>query len=265
MYAFFKRAFDIVFSAVMLVLLSPVMAVTALMVRIKLGGPVIFVNYRPGKGGKVFALYKFRSMSNAKDENGILLPDEQRWTKFGKALRATSLDELPQLWNILKGDMSLIGPRPMIVRDAMYYGAQGNDVYELAVRPGITGLAQINGRNNSTWEYTFENNKYYCEHMSVWLDAKIFFKTIKVVLSRSNTEKRKYAYYNDYLLATGVIDEKEYKRGIDYHNLVEKNCALGITQYVKPMGNIPTLAKAKKHSDKHGDALLDDEDKLKTA
>ena len=265
MYAFIKRTFDIVFSALMLILLSPIMAMTALMVKIKLGGPVIFVNYRPGKNGKVFALYKFRTMSNAKDENGILLPDSQRWTKFGKALRATSLDELPQLWNILKGDMSLIGPRPMIVRDAMYYGAQGNMVYELAVRPGITGLAQIDGRNNSTWENTFKNNEYYCEHMSLWLDIKIFFKTIKVVLSKSNTEKRKYAYYNDYLLAIGVIDKKEYERGINYHNLVEKNCALGITQYVTPFGTIPTLTKTKKKAVKVGDELLDDEDKLKTA
>ena len=261
MYAFFKRTFDICFSAVMLILLSPVMAVTALLVKIKLGGPVIFVNYRPGKNGKVFALYKFRSMSNARDENGDLLPDEKRFTKFGKLLRATSLDELPQLWNILRGDMSLIGPRPKLIKDALYYGIEGNKVYDLVVRPGLTGRAQVYGRNDNPWKQVFECNEYYCKHFGFWQDFKIFFRTFYVVLSHKSIEKEEFKYYNDYCLAKGLIDEKEYKRGLEEHKAMEHNCELGITQYVTVKGEIPKLGKVKQAKQ---NTIVDDEE-LKTA
>ena len=259
MYAFFKRTFDIFFSAIMLVLLSPVLLVTAILVRIKLGGPVIFVNYRPGKGGKVFALYKFRSMSNARDENGDLLPDDQRFTKFGKLLRATSLDELPQLWNILKGDMSLIGPRPRLIKDALYYGIEGNEVYSLAVRPGLTGRSQVYGRNDNTWAKIFEHDEYYVKHMGFAQDFKIFFRTFYVVLARKSIEKEEFKYYNDYCYAKGIIDNEEYKRGLAQHKEMEKNCALGIKQYVKVQGTIPTIGKKKAAK---ANAVYDDDDKV---
>ena len=211
---FFKRFFDILLSGLALIILSPVIAVVAILVRIKLGGPVVFSQYRPGKNNKVFKLYKFRSMTNAKDENGELLPDKQRMTKFGNLLRKTSLDELPQLWNIFKGDMSIIGPRPKLVKDMIFYDDDQN--VRALVRPGLTGLAQVNGRNNATWEEIFEYDRKYVQSISLWTDTKIFFKTIAKVFKRADIveqdQTKQNYYYGDYLLETNQITQEEYDK-----------------------------------------------------
>ena len=177
-----KRALDIVLAGGALVVLSPVLAVTAVLVRTKLGSPVIFHQDRPGKDGKIFRLYKFRSMTDEKDENGNLLPDEVRLTAFGKKLRATSLDELPELWNILKGDMSVVGPRPLLVRYLPLYNEEQRHRHD--VRPGLTGWAQVNGRNTLSWEDKFRYDVEYVRNISFALDVKIVFLTVKKVFSR---------------------------------------------------------------------------------
>jgi lipopolysaccharide/colanic/teichoic acid biosynthesis glycosyltransferase len=177
-----KRLLDILISGVALVVLSPLLLVVALLVRKKLGTPVIFHQKRPGKGGKIFTLCKFRTMTDGRDEAGNLLPDEVRLTAFGKLLRSTSLDELPELWNILKGDMSIIGPRPLLVQYLPLYNATQARRHE--VRPGLTGLAQVNGRNAITWEKKFEYDVEYVDNLSFALDCRIFLKTIKAVLKR---------------------------------------------------------------------------------
>ena len=177
-----KRALDIVLAGGALVVLSPVLAVTAVLVRTKLGSPVIFHQDRPGKDGKIFRLYKFRSMTDEKDENGNLLPDEVRLTAFGKKLRATSLDELPELWNILKGDMSVVGPRPLLVRYLPLYNEEQRHRHD--VRPGLTGWAQVNGRNALSWEEKFRYDVEYVRNISFALDVKIVFLTVKKVFSR---------------------------------------------------------------------------------
>ena len=209
---FFKRFFDIIISLLALIILSPVMLIVAVLIRIKLGGPVIFSQYRPGKNNKVFKLYKFRTMSNKTDKDGNLLPDAERMTKFGNALRKTSLDELPQLINILKGDMSIIGPRPKLVRDMVFYNEDQN--VRALVRPGLTGLAQVNGRNNATWEEIFEYDKTYVQKIGFWTDFKIFFKTIGKVIGKKdiveqNQAKQNY-YFGDYLLETNQISFDDY-------------------------------------------------------
>ena len=162
--------------------LSPVLAVTAVLVRTKLGSPVIFHQDRPGKDGKIFRLYKFRSMTDEKDENGTLLPDEVRLTAFGKKLRATSLDELPELWNILKGDMSVVGPRPLLVRYLPLYNEEQRHRHD--VRPGLTGWAQVNGRNALSWEEKFRYDVDYVQNVSFALDAKTVLLTVKKVFCR---------------------------------------------------------------------------------
>lgn len=179
---FVKRGLDILLSALALIVLSPVLAVTAVLVRIKLGGPVIFRQARPGKDGKVFNLYKFRSMTDEKDEDGNLLPDEVRLTSFGKKLRSTSLDELPELWNILKGNMSIVGPRPLLVRYLPLYNEEQRHRHD--VRPGLTGWAQVNGRNTLSWEDKFRYDVEYVRNISFALDVKIVFLTVKKVFSR---------------------------------------------------------------------------------
>ncbi len=181
---YIKRLLDIVISLTALVILSPVLLVVAVLVRVKLGAPVIFHQDRPGYHEKVFKLCKFRSMTDACDADGKLLPDEVRLTKFGKALRATSLDELPELWNILKGDMSLIGPRPLLVKYLPLYNAFQRHRHD--VKPGLTGWAQVNGRNAITWEKRFEYDVYYVNHTSFMMDLKILFRTIAVVLRHSD-------------------------------------------------------------------------------
>ena len=180
---FVKRVFDIVFSACGLLILSPVLLVTAIIVKKKLGSPVIFGQQRPGSKGKLFKLYKFRSMTDKSDERGELLPDSDRLTSFGKALRSASLDELPELWNILKGDMSLIGPRPLLAQYLPLYSAEQMRRHD--VRPGLTGHAQVNGRNEITWQDKFALDCWYVDNLSFRLDVRIFFHTLARVVSRS--------------------------------------------------------------------------------
>ena len=181
---FFKRFFDIVLSFCALVVLSPVLLVLAILVRLKLGRPVVFRQERPGKDEKIFQLCKFRSMTDQRDGNGKLLPDEVRLTKFGKALRSTSLDELPELWNILKGDMSIVGPRPLLVKYLPYYTEEERQRHD--VRPGLTGLAQVNGRNFITWEETFAYDVEYVQNVTLLEDLKIIFQTVVKVLRRAD-------------------------------------------------------------------------------
>lgn len=176
---YIKRLLDIIISFTALVIFSPVLLVTAVLVRVKLGSPVIFHQDRPGYHEKVFRLCKFRSMTEERGADGELLPDEVRLTRFGKTLRATSLDELPELWNILKGDMSLIGPRPLLVKYLPLYNEFQRHRHD--VRPGLTGWAQVNGRNAITWEQRFEYDVDYVKHISFWMDLKILFRTVAVV------------------------------------------------------------------------------------
>lgn len=177
---YIKRLLDIAISFTALLVLSPVLLVVAVLVRTRLGSPVIFHQDRPGYREKVFRLCKFRSMTDARGADGELLPDAVRLTRFGKALRATSLDELPELWNILKGDMSLIGPRPLLVKYLPLYNESQRRRHD--VKPGLTGWAQVNGRNAITWEQRFEYDVYYVDHISFLMDLKILFQTVAVVL-----------------------------------------------------------------------------------
>ncbi len=177
---FIKRPQDFICALLALIVLSPVFLVVAILVRIKLGSPVIFKQERPGLNGKIFRLYKFRSMTDQRDDQGRLLPDEVRLTHFGKVLRATSLDELPELINIIKGDMSVVGPRPLRVDYLPLYNEFQARRHE--VRPGFTGYAQVHGRNSITWEDKFEKDVYYVDHVSFMLDWKIIFQTVGVVL-----------------------------------------------------------------------------------
>ena len=179
---YIKRPQDFCCALAAIIVLSPVMAVTAVFVRIKLGSPVIFKQKRPGLNGKIFTLYKFRTMTDKKDKNGELLPDEERLTRFGKILRSTSLDELPELVNMLKGDMSVVGPRPLLVKYLPLYNERQARRHE--VRPGFTGYAQVHGRNAITWEDKFEKDVYYVDHISFMGDWKIIFQTVGTVLRR---------------------------------------------------------------------------------
>ena len=179
---FFKRLLDIIISGFFLIVLCPVLILLAILVRIKLGTPVIFKQDRPGKDEKIFRLYKFRSMTDARDENGDLLSDEIRLTSFGKKLRSTSLDELPELFNILKGDMSLIGPRPLLVSYLPYYSEREKKRH--SVRPGLTGLAQVSGRNFIDWDERLQKDVEYVEHLSLGMDIKILFMTVLTVFGQ---------------------------------------------------------------------------------
>ena len=179
---FFKRFFDFILSLIAIIMLSPVYLIVIVLVRIKLGSPVFFTQKRPGKDEKIFKMYKFRTMTNEVDENGNLLPDDKRLTKFGKLLRSTSLDELPELFNILKGDMSIVGPRPLLVRYLPLYNEYQKHRHD--ARPGFTGWAQCNGRNSISWEEKFDLDVYYVNHITFLLDVKIIFKTVKTVVCR---------------------------------------------------------------------------------
>ena len=179
---YIKRLLDIVLSLAGIIVLSPVMLATALLVRIMLGSPVIFKQKRPGKNEKIFEMYKFRSMTDEKDENGNFFSDEVRLTGFGKKLRASSLDELPELFNILKGDMSVVGPRPLLVEYLPKYSISQKHRHD--VRPGLTGLAQVKGRNSLSWEQRFEWDIEYVKNISFRLDLFILIQTIQVVLKR---------------------------------------------------------------------------------
>jgi len=177
-----KRIFDIMLTLIGVLLLSPVFFLVALMVKNKLGSPLFFKQVRPGLNGNLFNMHKFRSMTNECDEDGKLLSDEARITKFGKFLRSTSLDELPGLWSVLKGDMSLVGPRPLLVEYLPLYSENQSRRHE--VKPGITGWAQVNGRNAISWEQKFQYDVWYVDHQSLWLDIKIIWLTVKKVLVR---------------------------------------------------------------------------------
>ncbi|MBD7970568.1 sugar transferase [Paenibacillus sp. Sa2BVA9] len=179
---FIKRSMDIVLSLIALIILSPVLALLFLLVRVKLGSPVLFKQSRPGLNEKVFMMYKFRTMTDERDENGELLSDHIRLTKFGKLLRSTSLDELPELFNILKGDMSIVGPRPLLVQYLPLYTESQKRRHD--VRPGLSGLAQVNGRNAISWEEKFELDVEYVDNVSFINDWKIIFLTIKKVFQR---------------------------------------------------------------------------------
>ncbi|MBF1264845.1 MAG: sugar transferase [Neisseria sicca] len=176
---FFKRLFDIVASASGLIFLSPVFLILIYLIRKNLGEPVFFTQERPGKDGKPFKMIKFRSMRDAVDKDGNPLPDSERLTPFGKKLRATSLDELPELWNVLKGEMSLVGPRPLLMSYLPLYNEFQNRRHEM--RPGVTGWAQVNGRNALSWDEKFAHDIWYIDHYSFWLDMKILFLTVKKV------------------------------------------------------------------------------------
>ena len=205
-----KRLLDILISAAALVIFWWVYVILAIAVRVNLGGPVLFTQDRPGLGGKVFKLYKFRSMSNAKDEQGNLLPDKERLTKFGRLLRSTSLDELPELFNILKGDMSLIGPRPLLVKYTKEYNSYENRRHE--ARPGLTGWAQVSGRNVLTWKARFRKDIEYVDKITFHTDCKIILQTIKKVIHREDIEYKKgNEIITDYFIET----DSKYRAGID--------------------------------------------------
>ena len=179
---YIKRPQDFCCALAAIIVLSPIMAITAVLVRVKLGSPVIFKQERPGLHGKIFTVYKFRTMTDAKDKNGNVLPDDVRLTKFGKMLRSTSLDELPELINMLKGDMAVVGPRPLLVKYLPLYNEHQARRHE--VRPGFTGYAQVNGRNAITWEDKFEKDVFYVDHITFLGDWKIIFQTLKTVIKR---------------------------------------------------------------------------------
>ena len=194
-----KRPLDFILSALALIVLSPIILITALLVRVKLGSPVIFTQERPGRGEKIFRLYKFRTMTDAKDENGKLLSDTVRLTSFGKKLRSTSLDELPELFNILKGDMSIIGPRPLLVRYLPAYTEMERHRHD--VRPGLSGLAQVNGRNFIPWDERLAYDVEYVNKITFLGDLKIVIKTIANVLRHKdvaeNTEETDEGYLDE--------------------------------------------------------------------
>lgn len=181
-YKYIKRILDIISSLLAIIILSPLLAVTAVLVKTKLGSPVLFKQERPGKDEKIFTLIKFRTMTDERDENGELLPDEVRLTKFGKFLRSTSIDELPELFNILKGDMSVIGPRPLLVEYIPRYNEHQHRRHE--VRPGLSGWAQVNGRNTVSWEDKFDMDVHYVDNYSFAMDVKILFMTVLNVIKK---------------------------------------------------------------------------------
>ena len=194
---YIKRPQDFLCALLALIVLSPVMLITAVLVQVKLGSPVIFKQRRPGKDEKICTLYKFRTMTDGKDKNGKLLSDEERLTSFGKKLRATSLDELPELFNILKGDMAVVGPRPLLVQYLPLYNERQKRRHE--VRPGFTGYAQVHGRNAITWEEKFEKDVYYVDHVTFLGDWKIIVQTIKTVLNREGISSETSATMEDFM------------------------------------------------------------------
>lgn len=194
---YLKRAMDFFLSLFAIIVLSPVLLVVAILVRTRLGSPVLFTQERPGKDEKIFRLYKFRTMTDEKDKYGKLLPDEARLTKFGKILRSTSLDELPELFNILKGDMSIIGPRPLLVRYLPRYNAEQKRRHE--VRPGLSGLAQVNGRNAISWEDKFKYDVEYVDNVTFIGDWKIIFRTVWNVIKRDGINSETSATMEEFM------------------------------------------------------------------
>ena len=210
---FIKRPLDCFLATGAIVLMSPLMAGTAYLVKKKLGSPVIFIQIRPGKDEKLFKLYKFRTMTDERDAEGNLLPDEERLTPFGRALRESSLDELPELFNIIKGDMAIVGPRPQLVEDMMFMTPEQRKRH--AVRQGLTGLAQSNGRNSISWEQRFQYDLRYVNHITFLEDVKILWKTVAKVLAREGISEAGRATsedLGDYLLHQGKVDRQTYER-----------------------------------------------------
>lgn len=206
-----KRILDFVLALLAGIILSPVILIVAILVRIKLGSPVLFKQARPGKNEKIFYMYKFRTMTDEKDENGEFLPDEVRLTKFGKMLRSTSLDELPELFNIIKGDMSIVGPRPLLVRYLPLYDERQKHRHD--VRPGFTGLAQVNGRNSISWEEKFEWDVKYVEHVTFLNDCHIIIKTIKVVLFREGITSETSATMEPFMGSRAQVSKEDKEVG----------------------------------------------------
>lgn len=210
---FGKRYLDIGIAFVAIIFLSPVFLLLAVLVKVNLGSPVVFTQKRPGFKEKIFEMKKFRSMTNERDKKGKLLPDELRLNKFGKWLRDTSLDELPELFNVLKGDMSLVGPRPQLVKDLVFMSKQQRRRY--FVKPGITGLAQISGRNAISWEIKLQLDLKYIEHITLKNDLKILWKTVEKVIKKEGINADNMVTtedYGDYLLHKGKTDKYEYKK-----------------------------------------------------
>jgi len=219
---YFKRPIDFILSLLAIIILSPVFLVIAILVRIKLGSPVIFKQKRPGLNERIFTLYKFRTMTDKRDRDGLLLPDSERITKFGKKLRATSLDELPELVNILKGDMSIVGPRPQLVKDMVFMSPEQRKRH--LVRPGLTGWAQVNGRNNITWEKKLSLDLEYLDNITFINDLRIIFMTVSKVIKKNDisTEGMDTAEdFGDYLLRSGKVDKEEYE---SLNNKARKLC-----------------------------------------
>jgi len=210
---YIKRILDITLSGAAIIVLSPVMGVTAILVKKKLGSPILFKQKRPGKNEKIFTMYKFRTMTDAKDAEGNLLPDSLRLTNFGKTLRSTSLDELPELFNIFKGDMSVVGPRPQLVRDMVFMTAEQRKRH--SVRPGLTGWAQINGRNNVTWEEKLCNDLEYLNKITFPNDVSIVLKTVIKVFQRDGITEQGMDTaldFGEYLLRSNQIDKYIYDK-----------------------------------------------------
>ena len=209
---YFKRIFDIICALAAIIVFSWLYIIVALLVRIKHGSPVVFKQARPGLDGKIFYLYKFRSMTNECDENGNLLPDEERLTKFGKLLRSTSLDELPEAFNILKGDMSVVGPRPQLVRDMVFFTE--SQMKRQSVKPGLSGLAQISGRNGITWEEKINYDLEYIKNITFIGDIKIILLTVWRAFVKQDGISQEgmdtAEDLGDYLLRTGKVTEEEY-------------------------------------------------------
>ncbi len=227
-FPFFKRVCDIICALAVFLFLWPLYLVIAILVKTKLGSPVYFKQVRPGKDGKLFTMHKFRSMSNAKDKNGNLLPDGERLTKFGKWLRKTSLDEMPEAINILKGDMSVIGPRPLLVKDYVFFDDEV--MKRQAVKPGLSGLAQVNGRNNITWEIKFEQDLIYIKKISFWKDTSIVFKSFfKAFVKKDDIDREGFDTdedYGDYLLRVKRISQDTYDSAVlKSKKLLEQNGA----------------------------------------
>ena len=209
---YIKRILDVILSGCALVVLTPVLLIVAVLVRTKLGSPIIFCQERPGKDEKIFKMYKFRSMTDARGENGELLPDEVRLTKFGRALRSTSLDELPELWNIFKGDMSIVGPRPQLVRDMVFMTPEQR--LRHTVMPGLTGLAQVSGRNAISWEDKLATDLRYIRRITFLGDVKIVLLTVKKVFCREDISADGVDTaedLGDYLLRTAQVSEEAYQ------------------------------------------------------
>lgn len=197
-----KRFFDLLLTVPALILLSPVLAALSLLARVKLGTPIFFRQLRPGLHGKPFTMVKFRTMTDARDASGVLLPDADRLTAFGKFLRSASLDELPELWNVVKGDMSLVGPRPLLMQYLDRYTPEQARRHE--VRPGVTGWAQVNGRNAISWEEKFKLDVWYVDHLTFWLDLKILWLTVRKVLRSEGVSQAGQATMEEF---RGVADQ----------------------------------------------------------